>query len=924
MTEERKRLIDEIFLDAADLPLDQRQAFLAVACPDAEIAREVTSLLVYDGSGSSSLDGVVQRAAASLVAADSLIGTHLGPYRITEELGKGGMGAVFLAIRDDQTFEKRVAVKVVKRGMDSSAVLDRFRHERRILANLDHPYIGRLLDAGSTPDGRPYFVMEYVEGQPIVSYCRTYQLDLPAILELFRKVCDAVSCAHRNLIVHRDLKASNILVSADGSPKLLDFGIAKLLDPHGRTDDTAPASRMLTLDCASPEQILGSTVTTSTDIYSLGVLLFELLSGRPPFIFHSLSAQEAEQMICYAAAPKPSTVLRESGAIPWTGANARALNGDLDNIVLMALRKDPADRYRSVDELGMDLKRHQDGLPVIAREVTPLYRSMKFMRRHWVAASLGSLAVLGLCAGIVVADMERRHAEVRLNQMLGMANQTLLDLHTQIEHQPGAMETRLRIIQSTLAYLASLAKEAGNNQAVRTTLGTAYLRTGDIQGFPHSPNLGDSSGALASYAEAEKLFSSDDHLHIGIVRLHRGDVLCQLGRTSEGVTVLRDALSHAIKSDSVESQLTAAETYHRIAYVLTQSDPEEALANSRHEMEIYTKLAAREPDNAEILNGLVSSYSTTGGALNRRYRFEEALPLYRKGVQIREQLVAKNPNDVALRRDLMISYGRLGDLLGNPTRGNLGDKPAALANFQKARAIAEFLGAADPKNQLARMDLAQIRMRVGLVMDTPAEARESLELLDSARAGAAFVQPGKDLTKEQVWLTAWIDEGRGARLATLGDSAGAVAAFRRSLDESQTSVKRDTNDSSSWTQLLYASRGLAPQLAALGHRDEALRIANEAVAKSHQLAASGPDLTLMALFVPRSAMWLGATYEALALHEPSPQQRRADWAAAAESYARAGELWQKLSARKDFFRFQGDVAESTKKELECSHRAKQG
>jgi serine/threonine protein kinase/tetratricopeptide (TPR) repeat protein len=924
LTADRKKLIDEIFLNAADLPLDRRQAFLEAACPDAEIAREVNSLLVYDNANSSSLESVVQRAATSFIGADPLVGTHLGPYRITEELGKGGMGAVFLAIRDDETFEKRVAVKVVKRGMDSAAVLDRFHHERRILANLDHPYIAHLLDAGTTPDGRPYFVMEYVEGQPIVSYCASQQLELAGVLELFRKVCDAVSCAHRNLTVHRDLKAGNILVSADGSPKLLDFGIAKLLDPHGQTDQTAPAGRMLTLDCASPEQICGGTVTTSTDIYSLGILLFELLAGRPPWTFKSVSTKEAEEIICHAAAQKPSVALRQSGGTPWVGASPRALTGDLDNIVLMAMRKDPEERYRSVDELSMDLLRHQDGLPVIAREDSVAYRGLKFLRRHWVAAALGAFAVLGLCTGMVYANIERRQAEARLNQMLRMANQTLLDLHTEIEHQPGAMETRLRIIQFTVAYLANLAREAGDNQDVRTTLGTAYLRAGDIQGFPHSPNLGDSSGALASYAEAEKLFSAADHLPLAILLYHRGDVLCQLGRTNEGLAALKESLAHAAKSDSTESQLTAAESYHRIAFVLTQSNPEEALANSRQEMEIYTRLAQREPDNVEVLNGLVSSYSTTGGALNRRYRLEEALPLYRKGVAIRQQLVAKNPHDVALRRDLMISYGRLGDLLGNPTRVNLGDRQGALENFQKARAIAESLGAADPKNQLGRMDLAQIHMRVGLTMDASDQARESLELLDSARAEATYVQNGKELTKDQVWLSAWIDEGRGSRFAALGDSAAAVAAFRHSLEEAQTSVNRDGDDASSWQQLLYACRGLAPQLAALGRRDEALRIANDAIAKAGQLAASGPDTTTMALFVPRTSMWLGATYEALARQSSSQQQRRADWAAAAENYARANDQWHKLSGRKDYSRFQADVSEASKKAIECDHRSKQG
>jgi eukaryotic-like serine/threonine-protein kinase len=920
MTGDRKKLVEEIFLGAADLSPDRRADYLLLACPDSEIAREVSSLLIYDAASASSLDTVVGQAAASLVGGDPLVGARLGPYRITEELGKGGMGTVFLAIRDDQTFEKKVAVKVVKRGMDSVGVLDRFRHERRILANLDHPYICRLFDAGTTPDGRPYFVMEYVEGKPIVAYCKAHNLELSAILVLFRKVCDAVSCAHRNLIVHRDLKASNILVAADGSPKLLDFGIAKLLDPQSRTEDTAPASRICTLDCASPEQIRGESVTTSTDIYSLGILLFELLAGRRPWDFHSMAALEAERAICHTPAPKPSAVLRESGAsTPW-----RALTGDLDNIVLMSVRKDPAHRYRSVDEFSMDLFRYQSGLPVTAREDSLLYTGVKFLRRHWVAVALGVIAILGLVGGIVYANTERRRAEVRLTQMLGMANQTLLDLHTQIEHQPGATETRLRIMQSTLSYLANLAKEAGDNRDVRTTLGTAYLRTGDVQGYPHAPNLGDSAGALTSYAAAEKLFSPADHVHLAVLLSHRGDVLCQLARTADCIAVLQNSLKQAARSDTREALLSAAETYHRMAFVETQFNAEEALEHSRHEMEIYTRLAEREPDNAEVLTGLASSYSTMGGALNRRYRLNESLALFRKGLAIREKLVAKNPNDVALRRDLMISYGRVGDVLGNPSRANMGDKPGALAMFQKARAIAESLAAADPKNRLAQMDLAQIWARVGMVMDAPGQEKEALAVLDAAREMVISSQNGKALVHDQLSLVAWIDENRGARFVALKDSVNSLLAYRLSLEGAQTAVKNQGNDSSAHMQLLWACRGLAVEFGALGRREEAIRLAREAIAEANQTAAQGPDPTAMAIFVPRAHAWLGETYEALARQDSAAAQRNLDWAAAAKSYAQAGELWQPLSTRKDFFRFQMEAADCAKKAVDCSHRAKIG
>jgi eukaryotic-like serine/threonine-protein kinase len=920
LTGERKKLVEEIFLGAVDLAPDRRADYLRLVCPDPEITEEVNSLLIYDAAAASSLDTVVQQAAASLVGGDPLIGTRLGPYRITEEFGKGGMGTVFLAIRDDQTFEKKVAVKVVKRGMDSAGVLDRFRHERRILANLDHPYICRLFDAGTTPDGRPYFVMEYVEGKPIVAYCKTHKLELNAILDLFRKVCDAVSCAHRNLVVHRDLKASNILVAADGSPKLLDFGIAKLLDPQSRTEDTAPASRMCTLDCASPEQIRGESVTTSTDIYSLGILLFELLTGKAPWDFHSMATMEAEHAICNTPAPKPSVVLRQSGpSTAW-----RALTGDLDNIVLMALRKDPAHRYRSVDEFSMELFRYQSGLPVIAREDSLLYHGVKFLGRHWLAVALSSLAILGLVGGVVYANVERRRAEVRLTQMLGMANQTLLDLHTQIEHQPGATETRLRIMQSTLTYLANLAKEAGNNQEVRTTLATAYLHTGDVQGYPHSPNLGDSAGALTSYSAAEKLFNSDDHMHLAVLLSHRGDVLCQLARTQECVTVLKTSLKQSALSDTREALLSAAETYHRLAFAETQFNTDQAMEDSGHEMEIYTKLAKREPDNAEVLTGLASSYSTMGGALNRRFHFGESLALYRKGLAIRERLVANNTNDVALRRDLMISYGRVGDVLGNPSRSNLGDKQGALEMFQKARAIAESLAAADPKNRLAQMDLAQIWTRTGATMDDPGNLKEGLAILDAARSVILTLEGGKEPLSEQLRMRAWVDEARGGHFAAMKDSAAALLAYRVSYDEAQAAVRKSPNDASASLQVLFTCRGLAAQLAAIGHREDALRTAREGVTLASQNSPKGPDPATMELFVPRTNMWLGAVYEALARKDSTLTQRKADWAAAAESYAKASQLWQHYSLGKNFPPLQAEMGDCARKAVECSHRAKTG
>jgi len=916
LTGENKKLIEDLFLAAAELPREERSAYLESACPSVDIALEVCSLLAHDDGAAKLFDHTVQSAAASLMfASDPLIGTHLGPYRIVHELGKGGMGTVYFAIRDDQTFDKKVAVKVVKRGMDSDAVLDRFRHERRILANLSHPNICHLLDAGTTPDGRPYFIMEYVEGRPVVAYCAAYKLGITAILELFRKICDAVACAHRNLIVHRDLKASNILVAADGSPKLLDFGIAKLLDPQNRTEDTAPASRMLTLDCASPEQIRGETVSTSTDIYSLGILLFELLTGRAPWTFHS--STEAELTICNTPPPKPSTKLREAGA----SAEWRALAGDLDNIVLMALRKDPARRYRSVDEFSEDIRRYQAGLPVIAREDSFTYRSAKFLRRHGVAVAFASLAVLGLLFGIVYANIERRRAEVRLNQMLGLANQTLLDLHTQIERQPGSTETRLRLTQSTLTYLAGLAKEAGNNQEVRTTLAMAYVATGDVQGYPDDPNLGDSAGALTSYQAAEKLFSPRDHAPLARLYWHRGVVLFKTGHITEGVAALRKGIAESGESDTRESMIVKAGAYHSLAYAITPSNPEEALASSRRESEIFTALIQRDPNDAEAMNGLADSYASTGGALLRRNRIEEALGLFRKELATMEQLAASHPVDVMIRRDLMNSYLRVGDTLGNPARRNLGDRKGALPFYRKSRDIAEAQTAADPSNRLARFDLLENLWRIGAVMDSPEDASASLAILDSARDLAAALQNGKEVNLGQFRTVATIEEFRGWRLKALKRFPEASAAFQLSVEMAQSIVKKDATDPNPWTLILMSRSGLCPTLAAMGQREEAFRCGRQTLEDAARLSANGPDRFSMSVFVPRAQMWMGTLYETFARTDTTPQRRQEDWTAAAQNYSRAAGYWQELQARPDFHRYQAEIGDCTKKAAESNHRA---
>ena len=316
MPQENWDRIQEIFLQAADLPPAERAVFLDRTCnDDAEVRREVESLLRADATGEFAVQTAIKSEAASMLDESSLVGARLGPYRLLNEIGRGGMGSVYLAERDDEHYRKLVAVKVVKRGMDTAGVLARFRHERQILAGFEHPYIARLIDGGTTPDGRPFFVMEYIEGQPIVTYCQERNLDLESRLRLFLRACEAVSYAHRALVVHRDLKPNNILVDREGIPKLLDFGVAKLLDPGADPGLTSTVFAMgpLTPAYASPEQVRGLPITTTADVYALGAILYELLTGTVAQKIDPHTPSEIERVVCQTEVLLPSIAASGAG-----------------------------------------------------------------------------------------------------------------------------------------------------------------------------------------------------------------------------------------------------------------------------------------------------------------------------------------------------------------------------------------------------------------------------------------------------------------------------------------------------------------------------------------------------------------------------------------------------------------------------------
>ncbi|MEP6900191.1 MAG: serine/threonine-protein kinase, partial [Actinomycetota bacterium] len=424
--------IEEILDEVLEIPNTERRAWLHKSCP-VELREEIESLMIFDSDSENFLKTPALDKVDLLFGNGNLKDKQIGNYKIVREIGHGGMGVVFLAERADETFQKQVAIKVVKHNFAERETLRRFQIERQILANLEHPHIAQLLDGGATEENLPYLVMEYVEGLPLLEFCRHHDLDVKAQLVLFQKICSAVQYAHQHLVIHRDLKPSNILVTNSGEPKLLDFGISKLINTEADATQTQTDFRAFTPDYASPEQIRGDRVSTATDIYSLGVILYELLTDARPFKSDSKNIGEIAQAICENEPTKPSDVAtrqhgntaedqirptktqksktEEKKEIRKTQiAKRKSLKGDLDNIILTALRKEPNRRYASVKDFSEDIGNYLNGMPVKARPNTFFYRSEKFIKRNRAASVVATLLVLSLIGGIITTAWQARIA----------------------------------------------------------------------------------------------------------------------------------------------------------------------------------------------------------------------------------------------------------------------------------------------------------------------------------------------------------------------------------------------------------------------------------------------------------------------------------------------------------------------------------
>jgi serine/threonine protein kinase len=478
-----------------DLPEDERDTFLALE-PDEDIRFEVEKLLIANDKANGFIDKpfLIERGLAEDEETDGLIGKQINNYLILEKIGAGGMGAVYLAERLNSDFKQKVAVKVIKRGMDSEAILKRFTNERRILSSLKHPNIAQLIDGGITSEGLPFFVLEYVEGKPLNQFCKENNLSLEERLKIFRRICSAVIHAHKNLVIHRDLKPSNILVTKDRIPKLLDFGIAKLL-VSDESETTAPMTtgKMFTPEYASPEQILGKTVTTSTDVYSLGVILYELLTQQRPYIVKGKSYDEVVKSVCETEPRKPSST-RENEFLTVENQQEtlqvpkNKLRGDLDNIILKALRKEPFERYGSVHQFSEDIFKFLKGLPVLARPQTLGYRFGKYFKRHKVGVLAAALVLISLFAGVsvatwqsIVAKQERDRANARFEKLRETAKLLMTETRDSLDYIPGTIKLRESLSEKSVDLLDSFYDDNSTDTDYLQELADAYEKLGKTQ-----------------------------------------------------------------------------------------------------------------------------------------------------------------------------------------------------------------------------------------------------------------------------------------------------------------------------------------------------------------------------------------------------------------------------------------------------------
>jgi tetratricopeptide (TPR) repeat protein len=720
--------IERLFEAASDLPPERRDAYLREQTSSVEVRREVMSLLAHDAHAQSFFSGAIESAAVSMrLHSDLLPGTRIGSYAVERKLGEGGMGAVYLATRADGSFEQRVAIKVIRSSNPASFLRERFAQERQILARLNHPNIARLLDGGETEAGLPYFVLEYVEGEDIDLFSERRSLDLRSRLNLVQQVCAAIQYAHQNLVVHRDLKPGNILVGGDGVPKLLDFGIAKMLDPALSGAASLGSTRVLTPEYASPEQMRGDPITTAADIYSLGAVLYRLVTGRPPHSIENLSPLDSAR------------VISEQEVTPAPGVPV-----EVSAILNRALRSDPARRYGSADEFAADIQRFLDGKPVLAVPDSVGYRARKFLRRRWLPVSAVFAIVLTLAAGVSVALWQARRAERRFGEVRQLSNKFLFEFEEAIHNVAGATKARELLVKTSQEYLDRLAAEAGSDRELVHELAEAYHKLGDVQGSITGGNKGDTKAALASYGRAlalrdsigdEQATDSKNRVAYVIALSDLASLEDQAGDPARANQLSAKAVAISEKwvnttSGDVDLLTAAATAYTRLAAIQVHIGKfQDSVLSSKRSLEIKQRALALNPGSNKSMHSVATGYCGLAMAEKAAGSLQDSVKSYEKAVNLLQQLTARTPEDVSSRRELIMCSWQLGSATKMLLVKQKKDVAPVLPLFERALLMGRQLMHDDPDNALVAFDVAGISVTFGATLLQLGRAREALAVL---------------------------------------------------------------------------------------------------------------------------------------------------------------------------------------------------
>ena len=878
--------IREVFHTAVELPAGERERYLDQACSDAAMRREVESLLKSHQDAGDLLEVPALKLSEmpKSYADDPWIGNSIGQYQVIAKIGQGGMGTVYRAMRVDDHYFKQVAIKVVRTGLADDHHVRRFKNERQIMASLDHPNIARLLDGG-TAKGAPYFVMEYIEGKRIDDYCDSLKLSTHARIKLFLEVCAAVQYAHQNLIVHRDLKPSNILITAQGVPKLLDFGIAKLLEPEmflQTAELTMSQMKPMTPEFASPEQILGEPITTVSDVYSLGVLLYRLLTGHSPYKIEGQPLHALARAISETEPIRPSLVIdrtsEETGIdgkpitlTPESVSRTRdgqpdalkhRLSGDLDNILLKALRKEPVRRYMSVEQFADDLRRHLDGLPVLARKDTIRYRTVKFVKRHTIGVAATVIVALSLIGGIVtsawqahIARVEKAKAEQRFNDVRHLANTLIFDMDDAIANLPGSTPARKILVDNAAQYLDSLAKESSGDLSLQRELASAYAKLADVQGNQFRGNLGETAAALESYRK---------------------------------VSTMREALV-AANSDNVDDQLALAESYRKLSQMLVLTgDLQGGMQYAARSLPIMLAVANVRPNDLDVLDRLEDAYEVLGdiqggnGLSANLGDTEAALENHRRALEIAEGALKIKPDDPKLRRavalyklkvafdlteqgnragalansrdaleiyksiseggtnalysrELNVVYSRIADL-------HLveGDSKEAYKNYKAALVLAQQLAAADPISALANDDVATTYAGLAIAAAGMGNRKEALDWLQKSIAMVEQESRSDPEHTEHKRVLGMLYIWKAEILAASGNLDSALSEYRKTADIFSGFVSKEPKDIQARVVLAATRVKIGDVLTLKNNLAAASETYQQAISGAESLALSAP------------------------------------------------------------------------------------